>query len=346
MTRMCRSWSPFQGDLPEGFIRQIADAADLEYRVRDSKAQLCCPFHDDRTPSAFLGFARNCFYCSVCTSVKGWSAKEFARRLGLDWDTLRTGHEVLSTSSLRWNHVPKETTPSFTAAMALKTWELAMNRMRSNEPRDAEVYDYLATRHLLPSRALTTFGVLGEGMPLFEEVRSWPRTGHCVVVPLVNETGAITNIQGRCIRPTKGRKVLFPKGSRAGGTVFASAPALQLMRGEWTGEKQAILAEGLTDYVAFTSYAKVPVFSAPGTGMAAKTGGAWARDMTIFLALDGDEAGQNAISETARALYENGARHVLGVSWPAGCVDACDYLQVVGPEEFRAWLLALLGGER
>ncbi len=91
-----------------------------------------------------------------------------------------------------------------------------------------------------------------------------------------------------------------------------------------------LLAEGLTDYLALSSVATVPVLAAPGSGMAEYTVGPWARNLDIVLALDDDEAGRKAISPTARKLHKLEARSVHALVWPKGCCDACDALEALG----------------
>jgi len=170
--------------------------------------------------------------------------------------------------------------------------------------------------------------VIGENAPLPEPIGWWPKSGYRLVAPVFDLEGTLVNVQARAVRDVK-PKVRFPKGTRAKGTVFASGRGQRLLRGEDEGGV-VILGEGLTDSLALALCSPFPVLAAPGTGMAVSSLGAWAKGRTICLALDQDEPGERATAEAAQAAYGQGAERVRRVSWPGGCVDACDAFRVMG----------------
>ena len=313
--------------LEPGLIFEIAQTAGLVVVREDrDKVAIRCPFHDDQTPSAFLSRS-NVFFCSVCTQDRGWTAKEFAERLRVPWPYEQSNTKL-----------------DFGPAEARRVWEQARSRARNDDDanQDVAAYSYLARRGLLESWEENAFGILADNMSLHESVAWWPRSGYRIIAPLRNARGAVANVQGRCIWPAE-KKAVFPKGSRAKGTVFASATGCDLLRGASSWER-VILAEGLTDYLALSIYSPVPVVSAPGTGMAASAVGPWVKGLDVYIALDADPAGRSAVTEVARKVFACGGRHVRRIGWPGGCKDPCEVIQRFGGVEFEHYLRRVLEG--
>ena len=228
---------------------------------------------------------------------------------------------------------------TFPRKMARDTWRQARIRVRDDDCVDADrsVYEYVGNRSLMESLELGCFGILASGMALPEAISWWPSAGYRIVAPTYDHQGEIANIQARAIVFAE-KKTLFPKGSKASGTVFASASGLDLLRGRARDARAVLLAEGLTDYLALSIVATVPVLSAPGVGLAESCVGPWARNRDVVLALDADDAGRKAIAPTARKLYQLEARSVHALVWPKGCCDACDALEALGEGELFEFL--------
>jgi hypothetical protein len=321
--------------LPPGLIFEIADQAGLELRGRGDKRTLRCPLHSDEHPSAFVS-RQNVFYCSRCTPEKGLTAKEFAGRLGVSWDSFRPGA----------SHAPA-TRPRFDPAGAAAIWDLALARARDDDSveADREVYDYLGERHLLAGWETGAFGILSPGPALPPSVASWPGRGYRVVAPLYGADGELHNVQARNITGAT-PKTRVPKGSQIKSTVFASDTGLSLLRGEVTEAEAVVLAEGLTDYLALVAHAPCPVLSAPGAGMAASSIGPWAAGRTLFIATDADHAGEDAAEAAAETARRQGARRVVRIDWAEGCKDACDVLGKFGEEAFAGFLHETIGSHR
>jgi hypothetical protein len=212
---------------------------------------------------------------------------------------------------------------------------------------------YLARRGLATAWEDSLFGILASDMDLPDAVRSWPGRGYQLVAPLHDvETGDLVSIQARAVRDAQRPKTLFPKGSRAQGTVFATAAALALLRGRdnlfprSSPPRAIIIGEGLTDFLALAIHAAVPVFSAPGAGAAIGAVGAWAHGRTVCLAVDCDPAGEAVVSEASRRAFTAGARAVRRIAWPAGAKDACEALGALGTERFQAFLDTFVGEAR
>jgi DNA primase len=228
---------------------------------------------------------------------------------------------------------------SFGRAEALAVWQTALARARDDAAIEADraAYEYLSDRGVLASWETASFGLLAAEVPLPAAVADWPATGHVVVVPLYDAAGDVTNVQARAIRPAA-KKTLFPKGSRAKGTLFASRTGLAVLQGQWTGPRCLVVGEGLTDFLALTITCPVPVLSAPGTGLAAHGVGPWISGFDVLLALDDDDAGAKARLPTAEAAYRLGARSVRRVVWPGRAKDACDVIARRGIDSLAAFL--------
>jgi DNA primase len=326
--------------LRPGLICEVARAAGLVFQEKADKSPFKCPFHDDRHASAFLSASKNLFFCSVCTPEGGWSAKRFAEAVNVNWTPFAREldqREVISRPA------SKVQATEFNSDDAQATWSIALARARDDEHAQADLfaYDYLSRRGILESWELGSFGILAPRMTLHPSVSDWPGRGYWIVAPLYDASGVIANIQGRAVNEAR-PKTLFPEGSRATGTLFASQRGLEVLRGG-TPDREVLFGEGLTDFLALSVASRIPVLSAPGTGMCASGIGAWARSRDVYLATDCDTAGGNALSATADAAYRNGAHRVRRIVWPGGAKDACEVVArsgVVGLAEFLNTVIA------
>lgn len=311
------------GGLQPGLIFSIARQAGVRIPDAGAKRAIRCPFHEDRHPSAFLS-ERNVFYCSVCTPAAGWTAKRFA-------EALRTSGGLASGQPAG--------VASFTAQDAELVWRLGRLRALDDArvSADRDVYAYLAARHLMESWELRLFGVLASGMQLPEAVAWWPDASYRIVAPVYDQRGRLANVQARSITRRE-PKVLFPKGSIARQTLFADGRGLAVLRGWDRPDKRILFGEGLTDFLGLSIVSPVPVLAVPGTGNAAPSIGPWARDASVFLALDNDPAGEEVVRAAAAAAYRNGAKRVARITWPKHSKDACEALERVGEDAFTTFI--------
>lgn len=315
--RRCRaSWSgAAPTPLAPGLIFSIAREAGLRVPEQGAKRAIRCPFHEDRHPSAFLS-ERNIFFCSVCTPEGGWTAKRFAEALRVSW-------------SPKAKHVSAGT--AFSARDAEIAWQLARQRALDDEQVDTDraLYKYLDSRGLMEAWELRLLGVLGRGMSLPDVIGWWPDAGYRLLVPVHDQHGRVANVQARSTARRE-PKVLFPKGSTARQTVFANTRGLALLRREDQCNGAVLFGEGLTDFLALSIIACLPVLAVPGTGVAASAIGPWVHGSNLYLALDNDSAGQGAIKDVAASAYRNGAARVATITWPAAAKDACEALESLG----------------
>jgi len=310
-----------------GLIFDIARHAGLRFRDEGTKRPTRCPFHDDKHASAFLS-SNNVFFCSACTPSGGWSAKAFAEALGVPWPPPDAFGQPVRGQ--RDSDQSKHEDP-FPPTLARTVWRLAAARARDDDQVDADhaVYDFVARRGIAESWESRLFGILSIDMDLPASISRWPSTGHRLIAPLYDADGEIENVQARAVGSQR-PKTLFPTGSRAAGTLFASASGVEVLRGAWHGTKRVILGEGLTDYLALATVSPIPVLCAPGTSMAASGIGPWIAGYEAFLAPDWDEAGANALDPMAANARRLGARQVRRLEWPVNAKDACNVVEQIG----------------
>lgn len=316
--------------LQAGFLIRLLLQQDVSMRGSGPKRACRCLFHDDRHASAFVS-EDNIYFCSVCTPEGGWSAKTVCEKLGIRWEDALGKLPLVRT----WT-APLPDTPSFTAADAQRVWTRAYACARDDEQVGATraTLAYLARRNLIEGFELGAYGVLRSGPDLPSQVSKWPNDGYSLIAPLFDATGTVVNVQARSITGSE-PKTLFPTGSRASGTVFASTGGLNVLHGT---PGKVLYGEGLTDHIALTIASPVAVLCAPGTPMAASGVGAWAKDCTVYIALDGDAAGEAAVAATARAAHQRGAARVARLRWPDGAKDACDVVDRIGIDGLAQFL--------
>ncbi|MBK7876317.1 MAG: hypothetical protein IPJ77_11260 [Planctomycetes bacterium] len=319
--------------LDPGLIYLIARDAGIDVPEKGDKRAICCPFHEDRTESAFLS-ARNVFYCSVCTPAGGWTAKQFCAELGLDWSRYLRGAAFGPSAAGPRPAPPK---PAFSSTEAQHVWGRAYERARNDEAsaQDRSVYEYLTSRQLMEAWEVGALGVLPPSADVPEALRTWYSRGYRLVVPLFDHAGTVAGIQARAIYATD-PKTVFPKGSRISGTVFADVRAREVLRCD-RDTPAVVLGEGLTDSLALSFTSPVPVFCAPGTSNAVAAIGPWVHGRVLYLALDCDAAGNTALGAVANAALEHGATRVRRLVWPDRANDACAVIEkrgILGLEAF------------
>lgn len=332
--------------LANGLILAVATSAGLDLTGHGDKRTLCCPFHDDRNPSAFLDIQRNVFYCSVCTSDGGWTAKRFAEELNQPWPPSSWDRSGQSPSwprgqpaRPRLRVTSERPEPEFGPAEAQRAWSTFQACARDDDRVEADrpAYDYMESRGLMESWEERAFGIVPDDPSLPGSTSTWRRRAYLVCAPLYDHTGRLTSLQARSI-DGRAPKTLAPKGSRTRGTCFASASGLAVLRGDDEGQADVILAEGLTDHLALTVASSVPVLSSPGAGSMASIVGGWAVGRRVWVASDADLAGENTVRIVADRLHAAGARTVRRLVWPAAAKDACEVVDHLGMDALGDFL--------
>jgi hypothetical protein len=138
----------------------------------------------------------------------------------------------------------------------------------------------------------------------------WSKTWR-VAVPLYDATGAMVSIQARAVVPLTGGdpKTRNPLGCSVGGTFFASADGLALLRGVYAGSGLTIV-EGLTDTLAAAQLVErlAPEMRPAILGIVAGSAKALAnirvltRSIRLNVLTDSDKPGDRYFEEIRQAL--------------------------------------------
>jgi len=320
-------------ELPKGLIYRIVRDAGHDLVVRNGKAAMKCPIHEDTRASAFVS-EDNVFFCSVCTPDGGWGAKRLCEQLGLRWE----GYLDRDSRPQPRPAPVASKLPAFEAEDAERTWLIACTRAGDDEAveEDRRFYDYLSRRRLMPAWELRAFGLLPDHRDLHASIWHWRRRGYGIVAPLFDQQGNVTSVQSRGLDGCE-PKTLVPAGTRLSGTAFADSRGRQVLFGETQADK-VVFGEGLTDMLALAIASPFPVITSPGTSNAIAACGPWANGRRILLALDNDVAGDRAVQPVSAELYRHGAASVLRIRWPSGAKDACDVLERHGSEALEGFL--------
>jgi len=327
---------------PKGLLWRIALDLGMELKGKGTKRQVRCRDHDDKAASAVI-FEDNRYHCSVCTPQGALSLLEFCEKHGVDlsrYTSWTAGSEAPSSK------------PTKAQAPVLSAGELEAVMLqavkRAQDPACAKAdrlpHEYLAKRGLTQAVAQGAVGVLHESMDLPPVLRFWLRKGYRIVCAVYDQHGKFSTIQGRNVIGGE-PKTMFLKGSKVSGCMFADERGRKVLAGTDTTSDTVILAEGLTDFLALSFTSPVPVLSAPGTSMAVKAVGMWAKGRTVIVAVDHDEAGDQArLYVMAQALeYEATVAH--GMYWPGMHKDACDVLDAMGADGLRLFLEEVVAGK-
>lgn len=260
--------------------RHLADPRRLVAQLgleRGLKAQgrgviICCPVHDDSTPSCSVRVATDGTIAAKCHGC-GWSGDALsliaaAHRLDVRGDFAKVanlaaelaGIEQLPRSSRICMPRPRATTPperkrpkltdilSSCGAVAFDVELVGLLRSRAIAP------DIVTDRQL-------AFALIGKpprwaGHRVDDRHLSWLESGHRLIVPMYGATGELESIHARRLsRDGDDAKGLSPAGCSHAGLVFADPMARQLlMTGtapDWWTDRTIVIAEGVPDFLTW-----------------------------------------------------------------------------------------------
>src|SRR3954465_3886121 len=322
-----------------------------------------CPFHDERTPSFSVNADKKVYFCFGCQE-SGDAIDFVCKTEALDF---REGVEGLAerykVELKRDQEDPQAEERRRRRQRLLELVERATGyyeKVLGQSPEAARAREYLAGRGLgeevlrkfrvgyAPSAwdsvmmaaqrlgfsreelAASGLGQRGRNGGFYDRFRAR------IMFPLADPRGKVLGFGARAMRDDQGPKYVntaenevYHKGRQLFGIDHARAPAARAGR--------VVAVEGYTDVLALHQAGVTETVAIMGTALTQEqmTGlGQAAR--TVYLALDADRAGQDAMLRAARAAQEKQLDLLVG-DMPGGR-DPAELVAEDGPDAFRARL--------
>jgi DNA primase len=327
-------------------VERLARARGVELRAHGANLIGLCPFHDDHEPSFVVTPAKNLWHClGACQA--GGSVVDFVMRA--ECVSFRYAVELLRAelgeAAGRGDapaKLPPAVTPDADDRALLRDVVRYYHQTLTESP---EALAYLERRGLRSSEMITRFQLgfanrtLTYRLPVRGRTKLRERlqrlgilreSGHehfngCVVIPVIDEHGEVTEIYGRKITPAL----------RKGTPLHLYLPGPH--RGVWNIEalaasKEIILCEALIDALTFWCAGFRNVTASYGVeGFTEDHLTAFRRHGTerVLIAYDRDAAGDGAAEKLAERLTAAGIES-LRVQFPKG-MDANAYALKVAP---------------
>jgi DNA primase len=312
-----------------------------------------CPFHDDKTPSLLVSPTKNLWHCLGACQTGGTPIDWVMKSEGVSFrhavELLREGMPVVSTGkSAQHSRITKLPAPIDTDAEDKVLLRQVVDYYHATLKQSPEALAYLQARGLNHPELIDRFKLgfanrtLGLRLPeksrkAGAEIRARLQTlglvrdsGHehfngSLVVPVMDEHGAITEMYGRKITPAL----------RAGTPLHLYLPGPH--RGLWNidavaSSPEIILCEALIDAMTFWCAGYRNVTASYGVeGFTADHLAAFKHYGTerVLIAYDRDAAGDAAADKLAKQLMAQGIA-CYRIQFPKG-MDANDYALHVQP---------------
>jgi DNA primase len=333
-------------------IQRLAEARGIKLRRVGKELIGLCPFHDDRNPSLNIDPVKNVWSCKGACGEGGdvirWVARTEGVSDGHAIALLKKDYAPSSGPVVKQRTVPKLPSP-VTLGSEDRAVLLEVVRYYNGTLRETpEAMRYLEKRGLQSAEMVERFKLgfsdrmLGPALPeknrlagaevrgQLERLGIFRSTGHehlrgSLVIPVLNLDGDVAQMYGRKINDNL----------RANTDYHLYLPGP--MRGVWNEEafvasKEIILCESLIDALTFWCAGHRHVTASYGVnGFTKDHRAAFERHETkrVYIAYDGDEAGNKAAVKLAAELIETGVE-CFRVEFPKG-MDANEYALKVKP---------------
>jgi DNA primase catalytic core len=333
-------------------IQRLAEARGIKLRRVGKELIGLCPFHDDRNPSLNIDPVKNVWSCKGACGEGGdvirWVARTEGVSDGHAIALLKRDYAPSSGPVVKQSTVPKLPCPvtlgAEDRAVLLEVVKFYGETLRET----VEAKRYLEKRGLKSAEMLERFQLgfsdrmLGPALPdrnrlagaevrgQLERLGIVRTSGHehlrgSLVIPVMNLEGDVVQMYGRKINDNL----------RTGTDYHLYLPGP--MRGVWNEEafvasKEIILCESLIDALTFWCAGHRNVTASYGVnGFTKDHRAAFERHGTkrVYIAYDGDEAGNKAAVKLAAELIETGVE-CFRVEFPKG-MDANEYALKVTP---------------
>jgi DNA primase len=356
-------------------IERVKEAVDMvelvsgrsELRRVGTRWTGLCPFHDERTPSFSVNAENKLYHCFGC-SESGDAIKFVQETEGLTFaETLELLAERYNVELKREQEDPEAEQRRRRRERLLSLVERATGyyeRVLWTAPEAAKARAYLAERGL-GDEVLRTFRVGYAPSAWDKLMMAAQREGYSheelaaaglgqkgrqggfydrfrarIMFPLADPRGKVLGFGARAMRDEQGPKYvntseneLYHKGKQLFGIDHARGPAARAGR--------VVAVEGYTDVLALHQAGVTESVAIMGTALTQEQMVELRRAAgTVYLALDADRAGQEAMLRAARMAKERDLE-LLVVDMPEGS-DPADLIGERGPEAFQE----LLAGAR
>jgi DNA primase len=276
---------------------------------RGIELRLCCPFHEDSTPSLSINAETGKFHCFGC-HAKGGDIFDFVvSKEGIAGSDRTKSRRQAALLIKDWFGVPSEVTlaphtaPAAESAAAVE--EVTPAKDATEEPINPPLtftFKHLDTRHpYLKDRGLSeaTIDFFGLGHHAGKGIMH-----NRVVIPIHNEQGELVAYAGRWPAdtgwPDGSQKYALPPGFRKSHVLF------NLHRAREHAREGLIVVEGFFTVFEFWQRGRKNVVALMGSSMSAEqerliveTVGPKGR---VLLALDNDEAGRRGSADALHRL--------------------------------------------
>lgn len=318
---------------------------------------VCCPFHEEKTPSCVISPKTNlfnCFGCGAGGSVIDWVMKTQGVSFRFACEILQKDLGLIAesgTETTKQNTTTKLTPPLAANADSQTALRQVIDYYHETFKQAPEVQEYLRSRGLEHPELIDRFKLgfanrtLGYRLPeknrkagaelrgKLQEIGILRNSGHehfngSLVVPIIDENGVISEVYGRKILGSRLRK----------GTaqhLYLPGPH----NGVWNVEafkasNEIILCEALIDAMTFWVHGFRNVTASYGTsGFTSSHLAAFKQHdiKRVLIAYDRDEAGNNAAEKLAKELQTEGI-DCFRILLPKG-MDVNEYAQQVTPAQ-------------
>ena len=314
-----------------------------------------CPFHNEKSPSFHVDEQKQLYHCFGCKA--GGSVIQFV----MEMEHLSFQEAVTHLAEQLHMPLPEmQHDPAYEQRRSLKERIFLANKAAAKlyhqqlwQPEGKAILDYLKSRGLsdavirrfgigaAPERPAVCQTLLGEGfteeelrqagLMLTREGRSFDMFRNRAMFPIIDAYGNVLGFGGRAMGDAK-PKYLNTSDTPAFNKRLGVFAANLLRKAR--GLKRVILVEGYMDVISLSQYGIEGVAATLGTALTPEQARLLNRYAPeVFLAYDGDSAGQNAILRGLDVLEEaNVPARVL--VFPHG-LDPDEFIRQEGVEAFQ-----------
>jgi hypothetical protein len=290
-----------------------------------------CPAHGDRTPSLSVTTGRDgtirlkCFGCdwtgdalTLIAQVYGLDVRSNFREVLMEGAQIAGLYNVVDElrGAAEWTPRPPPPMPELGPDPEYPPIDEVVDVWEAGGPglTDRVARDYLTGRKLDPDavsqlgllRVLPTAADVAITLPRWAHygALSWQRSGHRMVAPVYDHTGAMRSLRAWRIEGDAPAKRVPPVGCKATGLLMANRPAVQLLR-ERCSPRRVVVVEGEPDFAtAAVRWSSTAIFGVINGGWTEEFANRVPLGSEVIVATHHDEAGEKyaaLVTKTVRS---------------------------------------------